>query len=90
MPLPLSLVVKNGSKIRDSVFGVHAGAGVADRHLDVVAGLQPRVRGDADLVELDVAQLDRDLAAARHGVARVDDEVHQNLLDLRACRPAPA
>ena len=64
MPLPPSFVVKNGSKIRDSGVGVHAGAGVADRHLDVVAGLQSGVRRDADLVELDVAQLDRDLAAA--------------------------
>ena len=84
MPLPPSFVVKNGSKIRAAVSAVHAGSGVADRHLDVVAGLQPRMSGHADPVELDVAQLDHDFAAVRHRIARVDDEVHEDLLDLRA------
>ena len=65
-------------------FRVHAAAGVGHRHLDVVARPQPGVRGDTDLVELDIAQLDRDLAAVGHGVARVDHQVHENLLDLRA------
>ena len=86
MPLPLSFVVKNGSKIRDNVSASIPVPDVADRHLDVIAGLKRRVGGNADRVELDVPQFDGDPAAARHRVARVDHEVHQYLLDLRRVR----
>ena len=82
VPLPLSFVVKNGSKILDSVSESMPVPVSRDRHLDVIARLQTRVRRHADLVELDVSQLDGDLPAARHRIARVDDEIHQNLLDL--------
>src|SRR5436189_140767 len=65
---------------------VHSGSRVADLHLDIVAGLERRVRGNADLVELDVPQFDGDPAAARHSVAGVDHEVHQYLFNLRRVR----
>ena len=65
---------------------VHSGSRVADRHLDVVAGLERWVGCDADLVELDVPQFDGDPSAARHSVARVNHEVHQYLLNLRRIR----
>ena len=42
--------------------------------------------GNADLVELDVPQFDRDFSTAGHGVAGVDHEVHHDLLDLRRVR----
>src|SRR5690348_2970435 len=34
-------------------------------------------------VELDVARFDQELAAVRHGVAGVETEIHEHLLDLR-------
>ena len=67
--------------------GIHAGAGVADGE----HGVFPR-RGGVVLrrvaaVELDVARLDRELAARGHGVARVDREVHDHLLQLTGVGP---
>src|SRR2546425_7139480 len=48
----------------------------------IAAGLDgpvlPRVRG----IEIHGGGLDRELAATRHGVARVDDQVHDDLLEL--------
>ena len=85
MPLPTSLVVKNGSKARRQDVGRHAGTGVADRQHGVLAWrdlvLQPHhiVPGQRD-----VAGLDGEAAAGRHGIARVDAEVDQRGLDLRA------
>src|SRR6202008_5015593 len=51
--------------------GVHAAAGIADRPL------YPR-----PAIGLDVGQRDADLPAVRHGVARVDGEVYQDLFYL--------
>ena len=44
-------------------------------HVDVLARHSPRREG--------VAGLDGQLAAVRHGVARVDGEVEQRVLELR-------
>src|SRR5207253_3118340 len=56
--------------------------GVGHREHHIATGLDrpvlPRVRG----VEIHGGGLDRELAAARHGVARVDDQVHDDLLEL--------
>ncbi len=61
---------------------VHAAAGVGQGQQDVTArpdlGAQPCVR----LIESDVGRLNGQPAAARHGVARVDGQVHQHLFDL--------
>ena len=48
---------------------------------DVVAGRHVEVGGGV-LVDEGVVEADGEFASARHGVARVDDEVHEDLLDL--------
>ena len=84
MPLPTSLVVKNGSKTRVEHVGRHAGAGVGDREQHVVAGRGIGIARDIVLVERGVARLDQQPAAVRHGVARVDAEIDQRRLELGA------
>ena len=60
-----------------------AGAGVGHGNDDERAGLRLGMNLHARLVELDLFQADGEGAALRHGVAGVDAEVHQHLLDLR-------
>ena len=72
-PLPVSsgpsLVLKNGSKIRGSLIRRDTGSVVADhQHHHVALGV--------------MVQLDQQTPALRHGLARVDQQVQQNLLDL--------
>ena len=82
-PCRRSLVVKNGSKARSSVARVHAGAGVRDRDHDILARLHRLgQRADIGLVEIAVGGLDRDLAAVGHGVARVERQIEQRVLEL--------
>ena len=73
---------------RDHV-GRHAGAGVGDAERDVLPRRQVALARGA-LVEPFVGGLDGEAAAVGHGVARVDAEVEQRVLELRADRPAPA
>ena len=68
----------------------HAHAGVADREHHVLARQHALVLARVVLVELDVLGLDRQHAAVRHGVARVDHQVHQHLLELRRIEPHAA
>ena len=82
MPFPSPLVVKNGSKMRAWVSASIPEAGVGHDEHDVRAGLHRRVSGGVLLVDVDVARLDRQLPAVGHGVARVDGEVHDDLLEL--------
>ena len=58
-------------------------AGIADGQQDIGAGLGVRVVQRVVLVQHDVAGLDRQLAALRHGIARVHREVEQGGLQLR-------
>ena len=77
MPLPTGLVVKNGSNTLADDIGRNANAGVRHGDRDIVACRQlfpvPEVR---------VPDLDRDRAALRHGVARIDHEVDQRDLEF--------
>ena len=71
-------------------FGVHAGARVGDRETDEFPGPRLGYRLAVSLVDLHVFRADRKLAPVRHGVARVDRQVHDDLLDrhpVRADRP---
>jgi hypothetical protein len=61
---------------------VHAHAGVGHPEPDVAAGRQGRPPGGVGLVDLDVAGVDGQPAAARHRVARVHGQVDQYLLEL--------
>ena len=93
MPCPTSLVVKNGSKARSSDLPRHADAGVGDADHDILAGRHLGLPGRVALVEMGVGGLDRELAAVRHGVARIDREVeHRDLqlvgIDMHAPQPA--
>ena len=62
--------------------GVDALARVADSEHHVRARSHVDVRPRVLLVEHHVRRLDRELPPAEHGVARVDGEVHQDLLHL--------
>jgi hypothetical protein len=62
--------------------GIHAQTRVGDDQRDVGAGRERRKAGGCRLVDLDVAGLERQLAAFGHGVARVYGEVHDDLLQL--------
>ncbi len=80
--MPTSLVVKKGSKILS-----RTSAGMpcpVSSHLDqhVVGGRDARVLEARAFGRRDVAGAQRDLAAVGHGVARVDDEIDDHLLEL--------
>ena len=79
MPLPLSFVVKKGSKTRSLHLVGHAGAGVADRDRDMVAALLAR----SAVAGAEVRHHDRKAAPVRHGVAGVDGEIDERRLELR-------
>ena len=86
MPLPCSLVVKNGSKSRARVCSsmpVPVSLTLR-RAYDPARAL--RVGGGVRFVELDLVDLDGQPPAVGHRVARVDDQVQHDLLDLRLDR----
>ena len=60
----------------------HSDAVVADGKHHIATRNHGRVLAGVGLVQLDVPCLDADRSAAWHSVACVDDEVHQDLLDL--------
>jgi hypothetical protein len=60
----------------------HADAGIGDRDHHVLARPDLAVRGRIGLVEMGVGGLDRELAAARHGVAGIDDEIEERAFEL--------
>ena len=82
MPLPRSLVVKNGSKMWRLGVLVHADAGVAHRQHHVGPGVERRVALGERVVDLDVRGLDDQLAAVGHRVARVHHQIEHHLLEL--------
>ena len=98
VPLPTSLVVKNGSNTRSTDRRRDADAGVAHRDHDVVARRHLGVHAGIGLVEIGVLGFDREPAAVRHRVARVDRQVEDRGLELvgidqrrsRRRRPASA
>ena len=74
--------MKKGSKIRACVaLSIPVPVSRHGEH-HVGAGRDVVVGAGVLVVELDVRGLDGQLAALRHGVARVDGEVHDDLLDL--------
>ena len=62
--------------------GVHADAAVGDAEQDVRARHHGWMLAGVRFVEDDVARLDGEAAAVGHGVARVDGEVQDHLLEL--------
>ncbi len=60
----------------------HAGAGVGDRDLHVLAGLHVDILPTIAFVEIGVAGLDGQFAAFRHGVAGIDRKVENGAFQL--------
>src|SRR5260370_41705539 len=85
VPLPSSLVVKNGSNRRLNLVR-HAGAGIGYREHHVLPRLHGKVLAGVILVEIDVRGFDRQRAAVGHGIAGVHGEIEDDLLDLSAIR----
>ncbi len=90
VPLPTSLVVKNGSKTRASTSGGMPVPVSRDREHARSRPAPPRRWRRVVLVELDVARSRSSAAAARHGVAGVDGEVEQRVSRAGRGRPRPA
>ncbi len=64
-----------------------AGPGVAHGDQPVAAGRHARIGECGTLVQIDRFHGNVDRAAVRHRVARVDDQIHQHLLDLARLDP---
>src|ERR1700733_14976910 len=71
-------------RFEDARLGVtiHADASVTDGEHDVVAWKHGLVRAREILVDADIGGLDGKFSSLRHGVARVDRQVHDDLIDL--------
>ena len=69
----------------DSLRG-HAGAGVRDRQQHVGSRTDHRVIERIRRVQIDVAGFNDNVAAVRQGVARIHDQIHDDLLDLTRIR----
>ena len=82
VPLPNSLVVKNGSKMCASVCLLHAATVVAHGQQHIFAGHKSRMVSAIVLVKNRVLRFDGDLANSRDGVPGIDTQVGQNLVDL--------
>ena len=82
VPLPFSLVVKNGSKMRARVCSSMPQPVSVTASCTYDPGFTATWQRRVLLVDLHVGGLDRELAALGHGVAGVDHEVHEHLLDL--------
>src|SRR5204863_6772378 len=62
--------------------GIHADPGVLNREQDVRAWLRQRLRFRLPWIEIDIPRFDRHATAVRHGIARIDDEIYDRLLQL--------
>src|SRR5690606_1938496 len=63
-------------------FRAHAGAGVTDGDLHVLTWCEIEAACGVDLVQVHGGGGDRDAARAAYRVTRIDDEVHDDLLEL--------
>ena len=67
--------------------GRHAVAVVAHRQRDVAAGLRVRIAAQPGGIQRRPPRRDRDRAAARHGIARVQRQIQQRGFQLRGIGP---
>ncbi len=80
--MPISFVVKNGSKTFCAEVVANAGSGIGHTHGDIIAGRRLlRVNG---MTERDVFGLDGQAAADLHRIARVDCKIEDRQFEL--CR----
>ena len=83
-PVPWTgpLVVKNGVKICARNSGRHAAPGVADRQPHELARDHAAVLRGKRFIHLHIVGRDGQRPAVRHGIPRVDDQVHEHLFDV--------
>ncbi len=62
--------------------GRHAGSGIAHRNHDVLPRRDLLVPVGVGFVEINIGALNRQLAAVRHGVARIEHEIEQRRFKL--------
>ena len=82
VPWPAALVVKKGSVGADEDRLRHAGTGVSDRDYDVLTGGDFAQETGCSLSNGNVATMDLECAAVGHGVAGVEREVEEGVLQL--------
>ena len=56
-------------------FGIDATSGVTHSQHHIIPGLDPGVPPDILVIQIDVAGLNRQLAALRHGIASIDRKI---------------
>ena len=81
MPLPVSLVVKNGSNEMRHDIIAHAAARIPNHQRGPGSGGYPGSFTIGLGSQHQIARFDAQLASFRHGVAGVHDQVHDNLFD---------
>ena len=81
-PGALALLFGSEERLEDAGarLGIHAGSGVADIEANVWAS--HRSLRQRAMLKRDIGGADDELAAAGHGIARVDRQVHDDLLGL--------
>ena len=89
MPLPFSLVVKNGSKTRARVSGSMPRPVSLTRQAHVGAGTQAGMEAGEGRVDVDVAGFQGQGPSLGHGVARVHREIQHDLAHLSEVGPYP-
>ena len=82
---PLSLFLGREERLEDTghCVTVHADPGIRDRQAGIPSRIGIRVGSDSGLIELDGVGLNGQYAAIWHGIACVEYEVGDDLLDLR-------
>src|SRR5436190_1982172 len=65
-------------------FRSHSATRIADRYARVTARMRTRISAAIFLVQCDFRYFDRESSSRRHGVPRIDHEIHDHLLEL--CR----
>jgi len=86
VPFPLPLVVKKGFEDAVQCRFVHSRTGIGNGKEHVFLNGHSWALAAVRLINIDVAGLDDEFPASRHGVARVDYQVHDHLLDLAGIR----
>src|SRR5262249_32948394 len=88
-PRAFAMFLGRKERLEDALLGlfIDAYSGIADGQHHVVAAGRIGMAFGIHGIESDVAGLDGQLAAARHGVARIDREIHYDLLDVRIVGP---
>ena len=81
-PLPLRLRCEERLEKMSLDLRRHSSAGVADRKHHVSAPSRLHIPAHGPVFKIDICRLDGDAASQGHGVSRIDDQIHDRLLDL--------